>query len=205
MPRSTSSPSPSVDEVDREIDALGPAPAAFLVSGVPGAGKSTVGRALAERFERGAHIEADTMSDLLVSGRTYPAPNGQPRNDEGERQLLLRERNACTLATSLYRGAVVPVVDDVITNPPRLARYRQRLAETRFVFVVLAPHFDVVLERDRRRDKHWAHLFSHLDSELRMLLRGEGMWVDSTDQSVDETVDEIVSRWAQHMEEQPNP
>lgn len=185
------------------IDALidrAPAPVALLVTGVPGAGKSSVCRALATRFDRAAHIETDLITDLVLSGREYPAAAGQPRNDEGERQLLLRERNTCVLARSLHAGGVVPVIDDVITVVPRVQRYRARLAGLPFVFVVLAPHFDVVMERDRLRDKQWAWTFRHLDPELRRTFVGEGMWVDSSIQTLDETVDEVMRRWPDHVE-----
>jgi hypothetical protein len=45
---------------------------AFLVTGTPGAGKTTAARLLAGRFPRGAHIEADSLHQMIVSGRLWP-------------------------------------------------------------------------------------------------------------------------------------
>jgi adenylate kinase family enzyme len=35
----------------------------FIISGVPGSGKTTVARMLATRFERAAHIESDLVGE----------------------------------------------------------------------------------------------------------------------------------------------
>ena len=69
----------------------------IVVSGLPGAGKSSISRALAQRFERGAHVEADTPQKMIVSGACWPYPELTP---ESERQLRLRVTNGCALADS---------------------------------------------------------------------------------------------------------
>ena len=50
----------------------------MLVTGIQAAGKSTVGRILAERFERGAFVEGDLMWKLIVSGRVDMTPDLDP-------------------------------------------------------------------------------------------------------------------------------
>ena len=65
--------------------------AIFLVNGTQGAGKSTIARLLAERFDRSACIDADDLLRLVVSGR---APLENPLSPEAERQLRLRARVA---------------------------------------------------------------------------------------------------------------
>lgn len=70
----------------------------FLVSGVPGAGKTTVARALASRFPRSAHIEGDRVGEEFIVNGFVP-PQGPPR-DEARAQLQLRRRNMCALADS---------------------------------------------------------------------------------------------------------
>ena len=44
----------------------------WLITGVPGAGKSTVAQGLALRFERGVYIVGDQVHDMIVSGHVEP-------------------------------------------------------------------------------------------------------------------------------------
>ena len=43
--------------------------ALFVISGISAAGKSTVARLLAGRFERGACVPGDAIREMMVSGR----------------------------------------------------------------------------------------------------------------------------------------
>lgn len=74
-----------------------PAAGAVLLIGIPGSGKSTVASALAARFAASAHIEVDALQELIVSGGRWPSPDG---DEEADRQIFLRARNACLLAGS---------------------------------------------------------------------------------------------------------
>ena len=51
----------------------------FIVSGIPGAGKTTVSGLLARRFERGVHLQADIFQKLIVTGGLFPEkePGGE--------------------------------------------------------------------------------------------------------------------------------
>ena len=65
-----------------------PRRALFVVSGMQGAGKTTVAALLARRFARGVRVSADDLQRMIVSG----AEGKTQRGDEGEpdRQLRLR-------------------------------------------------------------------------------------------------------------------
>ena len=60
-----------------------------IIAGIQAAGKSTVARLLAQRFERGVHIEADVLYQMIISGRVLPEEPGE-MTPEAERQLRLR-------------------------------------------------------------------------------------------------------------------
>jgi cytidylate kinase len=164
-----------------------PALTAYLITGIPGAGKTTVARLLADRFPLAAHVEADRLQELVVSGGLWP--DQEPR-EEAMRQLRLRAENAALLAESFHRAGIVPVIDDIVVTRERLAIYTRRLSPR---LVVLAPTLEVALERDRRRGyKLVGERWAHLDEEQRRELGGLGLWIDTSRQTPDRTVDAIL-------------
>ena len=165
--------------------------AIFIVSGIPGAGKTTVSRLLAERFERGVHIEADLLQKLIAAGSVWP---DQEPADEAKRQLRLRGRNVCMLANSFFEAGFTSVIDDVVIGS-RLEEFQADIRNRPLLFVVLAPRPDVVERRDSERpEKQVFHIWGHLDEALRKETPQVGLWIDSSDQSAEETVDEIMQR-----------
>ena len=166
-------------------------PTAFIITGIPGAGKTTIARALADRLERAAHIEADSLQRMVVSGRRWP---DEEPHDEAMRQLDLRARNAAMLAANFLDAGIFPMIDDIVVGPRRLAVYREGLGDRPLQLVVLAPPLKVALERDRGRpDKKVGDRWAHLDAEMRKGLAGEGLWLDTANLSVDQTVDAILA------------
>ncbi len=172
--------------VDREQ-----APAIFLVTGIPGSGKSTVAAALAQRYALGAHVEVDRLQEFIVAGGRGPAPEPE---EESDRQLFLRARNAALLADSFATAGVVPVLDDVVVLRPHLDFYRQSVRTQDLTLVVLDPGSAVAGERNRSRDKVLDDDWSFLNEAMRDQLAGNGLWVDNAAQTVDETVAEILAR-----------
>jgi adenylylsulfate kinase-like enzyme len=168
---------------------VAPVVPAYVISGIPGAGKTTVAHLLAQRFERGVHVEPDVLQGMIVRGGLWP---DQEPHDEAMRQLELRARNAALLARSFRDAGFTPVVDDVVVVPARLAIYEDALGDD-LEFVVLAPTVAVALERDATRGyKTTGGRWAHLDATQRTELRDAGRWIDNGDQTPEQTVDAIL-------------
>lgn len=164
----------------------------WLVTGIPGSGKTTTSAALAARFQHGAHIPGDVIQHLIVGGSAPPDPFG---DEEANHPTELCVRNQCLLARSFRSEGYAVVLDYVIGSAERLQSYLDQLPDEPIGLVVLTPSIDVARARDRERPDElvleaWANLHEVMVSEL----AGQGLWLDTSAMSVAATVKAILSR-----------
>jgi hypothetical protein len=163
----------------------------LVVSGLPGVGKSTLAAALAHRLPRAAHIEADDLPRMIVSGGEWPGVD--PATGEAERQLRLRLHNACVLARSFREAGFMAIVDDIVAGP-RFADLVEDLDGIPFGFVMLVPGFEHVKARWRAMDSPFVDQWDWIDTEIRERTPRVGLWLDTTSLSINETVDTVIAR-----------
>jgi len=166
-------------------------PAVLVISGIPGAGKSTVSAIVARRLEHSAHIEAEVMQRFVVSGSVWPDGEPQP---EAMRQLRLRGRNVALLADSFFEAGITPIIDDVVIGT-RLSELLADLRSRPLLFILLTPALDVIRKRNRQRpSKDVFETWRHLDAVTRNETPRLGLWLDTSKQTAEESAEEILRR-----------
>jgi predicted kinase len=166
-------------------------PRAYLLTGVPGAGKSTVARLLALHFDRAAHIDIDLVfHHFIVSGLAEPSTP----STESAQQAELAAANAGAMARNYLAAGYVCVLDGALAMRREIRACQHALAPYPLHLIVLAPPTEVSEQRDAQRSgKHVAGSFRHLGPLLDSELAGTGLWLDTSEQTPLDTVRVILA------------
>jgi guanylate kinase len=160
-----------------------------LITGPAGSGKSSVSKALANKFERSAVIEVDTLRHMIKGSYARPWPH----NEEVDLQVSLSTKNACDMATNLLEKGFNVFIDDVVGRK-LLAQYSNSFKDKNFKAFLLMPSLESLLRRfdDRGDDKDLRERtielhknFSEKQDKLNCHV------INSSDHTLEETVDEI--------------
>ena len=166
--------------------------ASFLITGAPGAGKSTVARLLAEALTRSALIDAYFVSSLVVGGYVWPL--GEPA-DEAARQVRLLNTNLCSLAANFADAGFTPVLDIVVPDRPQLDAFLESLRSYRLLLVVLDPGTAVCRYRNATRPAQDQFSFDGYDvlrESMRHDFGDRGWWFDTATLTPIQTAQRIL-------------
>jgi len=169
----------------------------FIISGVPGSGKTTLSRTLMQRFPFGVHLPVDEFRKLVVSGVSHPIPIW---TDETARQFALARAATADVARRYAQAGFAVAIDDVILHEQAIIDLLNALAGLTVHRVILRPPVETALERNRTR-KTKSFDPSILEDTIRMLngvyeqidFAAAGWRVVNNDgQTPEQTADQIV-------------
>ena len=171
--------------------------AVYLVTRPSAAGKTTVGRLLAERFARGVFLEGDAFRRCIVTGREEMTPDLSP---QAIRQLRLRYRVAALAADAYCAEGFTVVVEDVVAGS-LLDEYVALIESRPLHVVVLLPSLDAVRAREAAREQvGYVHFTADdLHEGFASGTTRVGLWLDTSELTPDETVEAILARTSEAL------
>ena len=173
----------------------------FILTGTPASGKSSVAKALLNRFAFGVHVPVDDLRGMVISGLSNPIGSW---DEETDRQFRLARDSVAQIAKTYAQGGFAVVIDDVIFPDAIAHHYDGVLADFAVHKVLLRPAVAITVARNEAREisvdnkqleKIIEPIYAHFATfDLDKLEEAGWCILDTSDHSIEETVSEIVNR-----------
>jgi predicted kinase len=163
-----------------------------IVTGMPGAGKSTVTSLVAQQMPRAAQVSGDDVNAMIRSG--FVGFMGRP-SEEALRQDELCNRNMCSLANNFIDFGFTVLMDTVLADRSELDLFLALMSPRPVRLVVLDPGIDVCRHRNAGRDPETRFEFDgyeRLDADMRREFGDIGWWLDTSAMTADQTAELVV-------------
>ena len=165
----------------------------IFITGMAGAGKSTVGRLVARQLPKSIFIQVDELREKMVTG--YARPEAGVFTEEVIQQFQMA-RSTATFMARLYASQGVDVVIDDVCVPSNFVEQYAALFETPEVRrVLLYPKAEIVIERIKQRGGPLEHIpyvpviYTFLDS----MPKNGWIVLDSSEWTIEQTVNQVLS------------
>lgn len=173
----------------------------IFITGAPGAGKTTIGRHIAEKHPKSLHIKVDDLRQSVISGRVVP---GNVWTDEMTSQHQLAKCTAIAMA-KLYNANGYDVVIDDVCIPEFFADQYGELFNPAIAHhlplykVLLMPQRAVLNERIRQRGGPNAKIFIEhgapwIYGYLEPMPKAGWIVIDSSNLTIEQTTEEVWQR-----------
>ncbi|MGH8794428.1 MAG: AAA family ATPase [Stackebrandtia sp.] len=167
----------------------------ILITGAQASGKTTVGRALAQRLTRTVHVDGDVVGGFVVSGEI---PYDVPPPPGAVEQLYLRYRGSLAAAGVYRQRGFDAIVTDNMFGQELVDVVGMALeADDRGVYVVvLDPDVETIKVRERDRPKTGYSQSITPEMLLDAVRRDTpriGLWHDSRGETVDQTATALLA------------
>ena len=163
-----------------------------IVSGMPGAGKTTVSGIAARLLPKAAQIKGDDVNLMILSGAV--GFMGEPR-DEALRQYELCKRNMCALADNFVDFGFTVFMDTVVQDRAMLDFLLALLGPRPTRLIVLAPGIEACKHRNATRhpDEQFAFdRYEVLEADMKRDLGEIAWWFDTSTLTPEATADQLV-------------
>ncbi len=160
-----------------------------IVTGPPGAGKSTIAEGLAHHFHKSAYINVDYIRDMIKLGYASPFP----LTEEARKQIELSMQNACLLGKNFLKQGFNVFIDDVLERKNQIRYYKNNFNRNKLLIFLLFPKKKVLKRRDKAREqKAMGDRTIELHNIFEKMAGNKNLYlVDNSNENSDETVQRI--------------